>query len=87
MDEEGEENKEPNLCKLSSDLVTYCGNDTTSCFYLTTKCNGVSDCPNGYDESVEMCGECADGHGQNDALVSFLIIEYSSEWSGRGPHS
>lgn len=39
--------------------IRTCGNDDNdddSCFYLDTKCNGVSDCPNGFDESIEMCG-------------------------------
>jgi len=46
------------LCKLAPDLVTQCGNDTSSCFYLTAKCDGISDCQNGFDESTELCGEC-----------------------------
>ena len=44
------------ICQQPNDVVAYCGNDTGYCFPLETKCNGVSDCPNGFDESVEVCG-------------------------------
>lgn len=55
------------------DLVATCGNDTKSCFYLDSKCNGVSDCPNGFDESVEMCGKSLFG-----AFLKFLLLNLSN---------
>lgn len=46
------------LCLLEDgQSVLFCGNDTSSCYYATADCNGVSDCPNGHDESVHNCGE------------------------------
>lgn len=59
-DQPGEEENQSNrdLCqRLDSELVTFCGNDTESCFLTAAKCNGISDCVNGFDESVEMCGK------------------------------
>lgn len=44
------------LCSLSSDLVSFCGNDTENCFVSSAKCDAISDCSNGYDESIELCG-------------------------------
>ncbi|KAH7636685.1 hypothetical protein HUG17_6891 [Dermatophagoides farinae] len=43
--------------RLQQREIITCGKDDydDSCFYLDTKCNGVSDCPNGFDESIEMC--------------------------------
>ena len=40
---------EPNVIKC----------DTTSdiCFHMSSKCDGIADCPNGFDESTELCGE------------------------------
>lgn len=40
----------------SSTEILFCGNESEYCFHMDSKCNGVSDCPNGYDESVELCG-------------------------------
>lgn len=59
-DQPGEEENQSNrdLCqRLDGELVTFCGNDTESCFLTAAKCNGISDCVNGFDESVEMCGK------------------------------
>ena len=80
-DDKSDKERWSNLCKLDTNLVAFCGNDTSSCFYHSTKCNGVSDCPNGYDESVEMCGKCR-YCGQfvnnciqfNNLFLSFLTI-------------
>lgn len=40
----------------SSTEILVCGNESEYCFHMDSKCNGVSDCPNGYDESVQLCG-------------------------------
>ena len=46
------------MCLQSSpDLVTFCGNDTETCFLNSAKCDGIIDCSsNAFDESIELCG-------------------------------
>jgi hypothetical protein len=39
-----------------SDVIK-CDNTSHICFPSTALCDGITDCPNGYDESVKLCGE------------------------------
>lgn len=43
------------LCS-GSDVIK-CDNASDICFQRESMCDGISDCPNSFDESVQMCGE------------------------------
>ncbi|KAH7636683.1 g-protein coupled receptor [Dermatophagoides farinae] len=62
--------------RLQQREIITCGKDDydDSCFYLDTKCNGVSDCPNGFDESIEMCGCMEHEFECNQTCIDSLLI-------------
>ncbi|CAG2105914.1 unnamed protein product [Medioppia subpectinata] len=37
--------------------VVKCNTSDEVCLHPQSICDGISDCPNGYDESVQLCGE------------------------------
>ena len=52
------EEEENTLCK--DDDSFKCDVTMTECIDPGLTCNGIAECRNGNDESVEICGECFD---------------------------